>query len=114
MAEHWRARLRDGRHTLREAYAVGMSPGRLLHQHARLIDRVLVEVWRALAPVRGGALVATGGYGRGELFPHSDVDLLVLLAREPSPQEHERLAKLIGLLWDIGIEAGHSVRTVES
>ncbi len=114
MAERWRTRLRDGRHALREAYAVGMSPGRLLHQHARLIDHVLVELWRALAPVRGGALVATGGYGRGELFPHSDVDLLVLLAREPSLQERERLAQLIGLLWDIGIEAGHSVRTVES
>ena len=109
---HWQALLRDGRRALREAYAAPMSPMRLLRRHARLIDRVLKEIWRALAPVPDGALVATGGYGRGELFPYSDVDLLVLLARDPSPLERERLSHLVGLLWDIGLEAGHSVRTV--
>jgi [protein-PII] uridylyltransferase len=112
MAEGWRGRLRDGRRALRDTYALGMPPGRLLREHARLIDGVLGDVWTTLAPVGDGALVATGGYGRGELFPHSDVDLLVLLAREPSSREHEQLAQLVGLLWDIGIEAGHSVRTV--
>jgi len=114
MIERWQALLRDGRRALREAYAVPMSPARLLRQHARLIDRVLKEVWRALAPVPDGALVATGGYGRGELFPYSDVDLLVLLAREPTLPEREQLSHLVGLLWDIGLEAGHSVRTVEA
>ena len=113
LAVRWRTLLRDGRRALGEAYCASMAPGRLLREHARLIDRVLIDVWRRLSPVHGGALVATGGYGRGELFPHSDVDLLVLLAREPSAQEHERLVQLVGVLWDIGIEAGHSVRTIE-
>ena len=112
--ERWRLQLREGRGTLRERFLRGMAPGSLLRMHARLIDRVLKEVWRHAAPAGDSVLIATGGYGRGELFPCSDVDLLVLLAREPTPQEHERLAHLVGLLWDIGLEAGHSVRTVEA
>ena len=60
------------------------------------------------------ALVATGGYGRGELFPSSDVDVLVLLGKEPAEAERERLESLIGRLWDVGLEIGHSVRTVEA
>ena len=63
---------------------------------------------------RGAALVATGGYGRGELYPSSDVDLLVLLAAEPSADDREALERLIGALWDIGLEISHSVRTVEA
>ncbi len=90
------------------------SPGRLLREHARLIDRTLKEIWQVAGPAAEATLVATGGYGRGELFPCSDVDLLVLLANEPSPDDQERLERLVGLLWDIGLEAGHSVRTVEA
>ena len=62
---------------------------------------------------RRAALVATGGYGRNELYPRSDVDLLVLLAAEPSPAERSALERLIGRFWDIGLEIGHSVRTVQ-
>ena len=60
------------------------------------------------------ALVATGGYGRGELFPSSDVDVLVLLSGEPAAAERERIEQLIGMFWDIGLEIGHSVRTVDA
>jgi len=112
--ERWRAALHGGRATLRAQFSRDGVPGRLLRGHARLIDRTLKEIWRVAAPAKGAALVATGGYGRGELFPFSDVDLLILLAREPSAEERERLARLVGLLWDIGLEAGHSVRTVEA
>ena len=109
----WRDALREGRNALRQQFVEGLAPARLLRGHARLIDRVLKDVWRRAAPVSDGALVATGGYGRGELFPYSDVDLLILLARPPNLEEHERLAHMVGLLWDIGLEAGHSVRTVD-
>jgi UTP:GlnB (protein PII) uridylyltransferase len=58
------------------------------------------------------SLIAVGGYGRGELFPHSDVDVLILL---PSPDKTTagKLENLMQLFWDIGLDIGHSVRTVE-
>ena len=58
-------------------------------------------------------LIAVGGYGRGELFPYSDVDLLILLPQEPDESEREALEQLVGMLWDIGLEVGHSVRTLD-
>jgi [protein-PII] uridylyltransferase len=104
--------LRQSRETLRESYLQGRSPSWLLREHARLIDRTLQQLWREHGPA-GMALVATGGYGRGELFPCSDVDVLVLLGAEPAAAERERLERLVGMFWDIGLEIGHSVRTVE-
>jgi [protein-PII] uridylyltransferase len=112
-AEEWRASLLAGRRALREAYQRNPSPTQLLRGHARLIDRILRGLWRDLQPASNAALVATGGYGRGELFPCSDIDVLVLLAREPGTAERERLERLVGMFWDIGLEVGHSVRTVK-
>jgi len=101
-----------GRQALRRAYLLKPDPRRLLRGHARLVDRVIKAVWERSGAPLGAALVATGGYGRGELFPSSDIDLLVLLAREPGEAERSALERLIGELWDIGLEIGHSVRTV--
>jgi len=88
------------------------KPLQLLHRHAKLVDRTVKAVLAQSGMPAGAALVATGGYGRGELYPHSDIDLLVLLAREPDEQDRASLERLIGALWDIGLEIGHSVRTV--
>src|SRR3954471_21287148 len=98
------------RAALRAAYLARPQPRALLKAHAQLIDRTVKAVPGLPA---GAALVATGGYGRGELYPCSDIDLLVLLAHEPQSAERESLERLIGTLWDIGLEIGHSVRTVE-
>ena len=98
------------RAALRAGYLAHPSPQRLLKAHTQLIDRTIKSV---PGLPKGAALVATGGYGRGELYPSSDIDLLVLLAREPEPAERESLERFIGTLWDIGLEIGHSVRTVE-
>lgn len=111
-AGEWRESLLAGRRALRDAYLRSPSPAKLLRGHARLIDRILRGLWRDLQPASHAALVATGGYGRLELFPNSDIDILVLLAREPSAAERERLERLVGMFWDIGLEVGHSVRTV--
>jgi [protein-PII] uridylyltransferase len=87
----------------------------LVRARAVFIDVLLRTLWRQrLDPLLGAqlALVAVGGYGRGELHPYSDVDLLVLV---PAPlQEQQRVAveQLVSFLWDIGLEVGHSVRTV--
>jgi [protein-PII] uridylyltransferase len=112
--EAMRDGLRDARAGLHEAYLKGRKPAWLLREHARLIDRTLQALWRDHCPSPVMALVATGGYGRGELFPCSDVDVLILLGAEPTDAERERLERLVGMFWDIGLEIGHSVRTVEA
>ena len=79
---------------------------------ARAHDVALRGCWKLAAMPRSAALLAVGGYGRGELFPHSDVDVLMLLAQPPGAAEAARIESLIGMLWDLGFEVGHSVRTV--
>jgi [protein-PII] uridylyltransferase len=105
--------LQDGRRALREHYASDGRAQRMLRQHRLLIDRALRHLWRAADLPGSLALAAVGGYGRGELFPHSDVDVLVLLPHQPDAGLKTKLENLIGALWDAGIEPGHSVRTIE-
>ena len=87
-----------------------------LQQLARLTDETLCELWARAGFDDRAALVAVGGYGRGELFPHSDVDVLVLLPEGASPDTdaalRSRVESFIGLCWDTGLEIGSSVRTV--
>ena len=108
-----RGELAAARQALRESYLRKPNPRRLLRRHAQLIDRTVTALWKQAA-LGDAALVATGGYGRGELYPCSDIDLLVLLRAEPGPAERQRLEGLIGSLWDVGLEIGHSVRTVQA
>ncbi|MEW6689604.1 MAG: DUF294 nucleotidyltransferase-like domain-containing protein, partial [Pseudomonadota bacterium] len=112
--EDLRRSLQESRQALRDAYARGRSPRWLLRAHSRLADRTLQQLWRRHGPTDGMALVATGGYGRDELFPCSDVDVLLLLGAEPTPAEREGIERLIRQFWDVGLEIGHSVRTVEA
>ncbi len=107
-----RAFLQAGRKDLRARFLAHPSPSRLLRDHARLIDRTLASLWNGAGMPRGAALVAVGGYGRRELFPFSDIDILVLIEHDPGAKEKERLEALVGLFWDVGLEVGHSVRTI--
>ncbi|MDP3135175.1 MAG: [protein-PII] uridylyltransferase [Burkholderiaceae bacterium] len=88
----------------------------LLQKTARLCDDTLRTLWQRAGMPAGAALVAVGGFGRGELFPHSDVDVLLLLPDALAP-DHDPALKLriegfIGSCWDTGLEIGSSVRTV--
>jgi [protein-PII] uridylyltransferase len=112
MTFDFRGELAGARQSLRETYLRHANPRLLLKRHTQLIDRIVRAVWAQTGVRPGAVLVATGGYGRGELFPRSDIDLLVLLPAEPGAAEREPLERLIGTFWDIGLEIGHSVRTV--
>ena len=107
-----RLSLRAARAALQQEFAKNPQPQRQLRAHARLVDEHLRMVWKMLAMPRALALVAVGGYGREELFPHSDIDLLVLLPQQPDEASQQRLQELVGVMWDIGLEVGHSIRTV--
>src|SRR5438445_3875332 len=84
----------------------------VLREHRRLVDRVLKEMWRQLRLPAPLALLAVGGYGRGELYPHSDIDVLVLLQDPASAGLATQIEKLVGRLWDTGLELAQRVRTV--
>ncbi len=108
----WRNDLQAGQAALRLAFEQGEPIPRLLRRHCRLVDDTLRRLWRQAGLQRSLSLVAVGGYGRGELFPHSDVDLLILLPDRHDGNHDAALERLVGLFWDIGLAVGHSVRTV--
>ncbi|WP_043529296.1 [protein-PII] uridylyltransferase [Litchfieldella xinjiangensis] len=98
---------------LDERFAAGADIRDLIHGRAWCLDRLLEVAWSRHAwPDDGIALLAVGGYGRGELHPHSDVDLLLLLEHDDDTAYREPLTEFITFLWDIGLEIGHSVRSL--
>ncbi|MBA3595865.1 MAG: [protein-PII] uridylyltransferase [Methylibium sp.] len=120
-----RARFRDGKAALIEHFR-GQRPtapaaAQLIRGLARHVDVSLGQLWQHALMPKGAALVAVGGYGRGELFPYSDVDVLVLLPTahgqdDAGPHDNDALRSTVSgfitACWDIGLEIGSSVRTV--
>jgi [protein-PII] uridylyltransferase len=88
------------------------APSRLLFGRSALIDDLLRDLWTEMEIPDTLALAAVGGYGRGELWPHSDIDILFLLPEAPDKTSMEKLEDFIRLLWDIGLKVGQSVRTL--
>lgn len=111
--ETLRHKLSAGQAELRGEYEARANPARLLRGRARNVDEALVELWTRCGLPDSATLVAVGGYGRGELYPCSDVDILVLLAHEADLALQQRIERFIGHLWDLGLDIGHSVRTLE-
>ena len=115
LLSRYRSRIQKGQLALRNQYlsSYDPDPACLLYERCHLIDEVLRDLWTELRLPDAMALCAVGGYGRGELWPGSDIDLLILLPDAPDTERAEQLEQLVGLFWDIGLEIGHSVRTVE-
>ena len=113
LATTLREQIKTGRQQAIAAYQGDGIPEDLLARLHHIVDAALIEAWRAFEMPERHALVAVGGYGRGELFPYSDVDLLLLLHEAPDAELQSKLEKLIPLLWDLGLEIGHSIRTVD-
>ena len=86
----------------------------LVHRHAALVDDLLERAFGFFASetTERVALIAVGGYGRGELHPGSDIDLLVLFAEEPGITGQRLVRRLVTFVWDAGLEVGHSVRSL--
>ena len=115
-----RATYRSGKEALlARVQAPGFSARsvhKLLRQLAAQTDGLLIQLWNQAGLGAPCALLAVGGYGRGELFPYSDVDVLVLLPdaadQMPDPERARRIEGFIGNCWDAGLEIGSSVRTL--
>ncbi|MBA4176070.1 MAG: [protein-PII] uridylyltransferase [Leptothrix sp. (in: Bacteria)] len=124
-----RAHLREGKAALLARFgaarATAPAAARLVKALARHVDATLCALWVQAGMPAGAALIAVGGYGRGELFPYSDVDVLVLLPAAPArpdatdttcvPDEETSAAvgRFVTACWDVGLEIGSSVRTVD-
>ncbi len=86
----------------------------LVNGRATLVDALLQSLWKHhIDEQMDVALAAVGGYGRGELHPASDIDLLVLLGHSDDEELAMALSSFITLLWDIGLYVGQSVRTLQ-
>jgi len=111
--EQLKQQLKADRQVVIAAFQADGKPEKLLRSLRHSVDGVLARAWQEAELPPGTALVGVGGYGRGELFPYSDVDLLILLQQAPDAGTQEKLEELVQLLWDLGLEIGHSIRTVD-
>jgi len=114
-AEPCRLMLQQAQQELQARFLADEPVQGLVHARARFIDALLCWLWqRQLPAALAGqlALVAVGGYGRGELHPCSDVDILVLVSDPAAQDQRGAVERLVAFLWDVGLAVGHSVRTV--
>lgn len=96
------------------AFRGGAPVADLLADRARSFDGWLAERWRSVFSADANeriGLFAVGGYGRGELHPQSDLDILVLVADEPDAALRQRIEDFVSSLWDLNLRPGHAVRT---
>jgi [protein-PII] uridylyltransferase len=107
--------IRHAREALDHRFLTGRDIRRQIEDRAWFVDQILLEAWKRFDWTRGAgiALLAVGGYGRAELHPYSDIDLLLLLADNDHESYREPIEGFLTLLWDIGLEVGQSVRTVK-
>jgi [protein-PII] uridylyltransferase len=94
-------------------FEADLDADRLLRKLSNATDQLLRALWRTYGFERKAALIAVGGYGRAELFPHSDVDLLIIVEPAMRTELSGTLEAFVGACWDLGLEIGHSVRSIE-
>jgi [protein-PII] uridylyltransferase len=108
-----RETLREGQQALASTYLARPDHKMYFNGRSELVDQMLTRLWSLIGMPESAALIAVGGYGRGELYPHSDIDVLVALESAADHALEERLQELIGQFWDIGLAVAHSVRTID-
>lgn len=109
--------LQHGKEVLRSHHYHHGDPEDIVHTHAWLVDQLLENAWHHLNNdkdnIKGLSLVAVGGYGRGELHPYSDIDLLILSEQEIHGSPASFIEHFIRFLWDMRLEVGHSCRSIK-
>jgi [protein-PII] uridylyltransferase len=119
--EFFRAVLAEGLESFKALHAEAASGQESVRAHARLIDGVVQALTRLIvADARGAGLtptpfvvIALGGYGRGELHPSSDIDLMIVYDGALSPFVQRVMHELLYTLWDLGFQVGHSLRSLD-
>ncbi|MCP4390582.1 MAG: [protein-PII] uridylyltransferase, partial [Gammaproteobacteria bacterium] len=109
------AGLKDAREKIYQDFDQGVPVEELIRETSQLIDRVLEFCFLHFIGDRSQCnccLVAAGGYGRAELLPGSDIDLMLLLEKSANKAQQQQISAFLTFLWDIGLEVGHSVRTI--
>ncbi|MGX5173375.1 [protein-PII] uridylyltransferase [Aliikangiella sp. IMCC44653] len=98
---------------LNSEFKKGTNVRSLVHSRTRYVDKLLVTLWHYYGINNHAALIAVGGYGRGELHPQSDIDMLILSETTLDPHYQQPLESIISLLWDCHLKVGQSVRSFE-
>lgn len=109
----FRCALHQLEEALKQDFLRGVPISDLVTRRAELMDHLLSHAWHrwVAADESGISLIAVGGYGRGELHPASDIDLLILLENPDASGHREGIEGFLMFLWDIGLTVGHSVRS---
>jgi [protein-PII] uridylyltransferase len=110
-----KAQLQAHQQLLDDAFSKGANTRDLIEARAQFIDQFLQKIWESFDwdAKQAFCMVSVGGYGRGELHPHSDIDLLLILKKTPNPHNKNVIERFITFLWDCGLDLGHSVRTLK-
>jgi len=118
-----KAALKDGYDEIRRRFEAGAGGASTVREHCFLMDQLIrtlhdfatTHVYPLANPTSGEhlAVVAVGGYGRGELAPHSDIDLLFLLPYKMTPHAEQVIEYMLYTLWDIGLKVGQAARSIE-
>jgi [protein-PII] uridylyltransferase len=102
--------------SLHLAQSAGASSTSIIDLWTWITDQMLISIWNSISDQQSTSsycsLVAVGGYGRGELHPASDIDLMILISEEVDESFNESIKQFLHILWDIGLDIGHSVRSV--
>ncbi len=108
------ASLRAAREVAYDQFRKTQSVGKLTKQLTKLSDQLLRYLWNQCGLDNEATLVAVGGYGRGALFPYSDIDILILLPEDEQTAKalSKQVEQFIACCWDTGLEIGSSVRNV--
>ena len=106
--------LSDCRNLLHKEYLKGTSAEKIVKDYTAFIDALIRQIWINVEIDQNTiSLIAVGGYGRNELHPYSDIDLLIATAKKLNSDQLGKIGLFIRYLWDLGLEVGHSVRTIK-